>query len=673
MKKFLLPIYVLFPFFVFAQDKNITEKVESSNTATELQFSDDIFDVSLEDLLNMQVSVASKSELSTKESPGVVTVITETEIKNSGARDLIDVLRVVPGFNFAQDVQGVVGLGMRGNWGHEGKILLLLDGQEMNELLFSTTYFGNRFDVSQIKRIEIIRGPGSSIYGGNAELGVINIITKTGKDLEGIEVTGTAGVFSDTYSRQNISAAIGKSTEDLKWSVSGFLGRGQRSNSYLKDVYGDSASMIDKSATNPSQLNVGLSYKELSARWISEDYINTSKSMFDVVEAKAYKVEYQMHLGELKYELKLSDKITLTPKINYTSQKPWKITDEDYSYQFNATKTTGGLHLNYDITDKINFIAGGEYFIESAKNTNTTSDAYFYNGKNEINFNTMSGYGQFLVKSKIANFTAGLKAINHNKFGAAFAPRIGVTKAYKNFHAKVLYNVAFRAPAIENINFNPNIKPEITNVFEIEAGYQIRKNMLFTINYFDIRIQKPIIYYVNVDENNLGSYENFNKTGSKGIEAEYKLTYKAGYLGLNYSYYTSSGINDVPNYAVLNHGGSLLGMPNHKLNLYASYTLTENISLNPTMTYMGTKYSVTGIEQSTETYIVTQLNSKFLFNLNLRVKKLFVKGLEANISVYDLFNQKMSYPQAYSSGLAPLPGSSREFVLRISYCFGQKN
>src|SRR5207253_11346941 len=105
--------------------------------------------------------------------------------------------RLVPGMDFGVDVEGVVGLGMRGNWAHEGKVLLLLDGQEMNEIMFATTQFGNHVCVDQIEKIEIIGGPGSAIYGGFAEYGVIDIITKGGSDLNGISVTGTYGQMKD--------------------------------------------------------------------------------------------------------------------------------------------------------------------------------------------------------------------------------------------------------------------------------------------------------------------------------------------------------------------------------------------------------------------------------------------------------------------------------------------
>ncbi len=76
-------------------------------------------------LLNTPVTVASRKAMTTRESPGVITLITREEIQSMGARDLIDVLRMVPGLDFNYDVQGVVGPSMRGLWGYEGKMLLM--------------------------------------------------------------------------------------------------------------------------------------------------------------------------------------------------------------------------------------------------------------------------------------------------------------------------------------------------------------------------------------------------------------------------------------------------------------------------------------------------------------------------------------------------------------------
>src|SRR4051812_47227501 len=83
----------------------------------------DIQELSLEDLLNPEVQVASKTPLTMRDAPGILTVVQHDEIVRSGARDLMDILQLVPGFSFGVDVEGVVSLGFRGLWGHEGKIL----------------------------------------------------------------------------------------------------------------------------------------------------------------------------------------------------------------------------------------------------------------------------------------------------------------------------------------------------------------------------------------------------------------------------------------------------------------------------------------------------------------------------------------------------------------------
>ena len=106
---------------------------------------DDLIEMSFEDLMNMDVTVASKKAMSLRESPGIISVLTAEEILTSGARDLIDVLRLVPGVDFGVDVQGVVGLSIRGNWAHDGKVLMMIDGLEVNEMAFSTLQFGNHY------------------------------------------------------------------------------------------------------------------------------------------------------------------------------------------------------------------------------------------------------------------------------------------------------------------------------------------------------------------------------------------------------------------------------------------------------------------------------------------------------------------------------------------------
>ncbi|HNX99124.1 MAG TPA: TonB-dependent receptor plug domain-containing protein, partial [Candidatus Aminicenantes bacterium] len=150
-------------------------------------------EMSLEELSQLPVTVASKSAQPLHKSSGIVTLITREEIQNSGARDLIDVLRMVPGFEFGLDVRGVTSIGIRGNWAHEGKVLILWDGQSLNESLYSTIQLGNHYPVDLIERIEIVRGPGSAVYGGMAELGVINIVSRASREAKTALATASFG------------------------------------------------------------------------------------------------------------------------------------------------------------------------------------------------------------------------------------------------------------------------------------------------------------------------------------------------------------------------------------------------------------------------------------------------------------------------------------------------
>ncbi|MBK7861870.1 MAG: TonB-dependent receptor plug domain-containing protein [Archangiaceae bacterium] len=149
----------------------------------------------------MSVASATGVTVSTAESPGVVTVITREEIHDMGARDLIDVLRFVPGFDFSNDVEGTVGLTVRGIWALEGKALVLLDGMPYNDLEYGNVLFGNRAPVDLIERIEIIRGPGSAIYGGFAALAVINIVTRPETPVNRVIASSTYGQMPRSVGR----------------------------------------------------------------------------------------------------------------------------------------------------------------------------------------------------------------------------------------------------------------------------------------------------------------------------------------------------------------------------------------------------------------------------------------------------------------------------------------
>jgi outer membrane cobalamin receptor len=140
-------------------------------------------------LLSTPVIAATRQSVPIRESAGIVTLLDRSDIQASGARDLVELLRMVPGLDFGSDTNGVVGIGVRGNWGHDGKVLLLVDGLDMVEPLYGTNPFGGHYPLGNVERIEVIRGPGSAVYGGFAELAVINVITRRGAKIDGLEGT----------------------------------------------------------------------------------------------------------------------------------------------------------------------------------------------------------------------------------------------------------------------------------------------------------------------------------------------------------------------------------------------------------------------------------------------------------------------------------------------------
>ena len=623
----------------------------------------------LEKLINSLITVASKKPLSIRESPSIVTLITSDEIKASGARDLTDVLRLVPGVDFGMDVEGVVGIGMRGNWAHEGKVLLLLDGQEMNEILFASTQFGNHFAIDQIKKIEIIRGPGSAIYGGYAEYGVVNIITKQGGDINGVSVSGIYGITEKDFMRRNISLSAGKKIKDFEWSLAGLYGQGQRSDRDYTDLYGNTYNMAGNSSINPAYANLGMSYKGLSFRGIADFYSMTIRDGNDVASKKPFSQNFKSEYFELKYQWKLSNKLSITPKLNYKNQSPWETPLGDSTnskYLRNANRSTANITASYSPTRKINVVFGAETYKDIAKDKLDSST--FHNGNKTVNFYNYAFFAQGLVKTRLVNIILGARYDKHNVYGDAFVPRVGLTKKYNRFHFKALYSNSFRAPSIQNIegSYKTGITPEKTQVAELELGYQLTHKSIFTVNFFDITTFHPIVYYYDTTNfKNPDSYKNSQQSGTRGIEAEYKLKEKWGYISVNYAFYTAQGKQRIADYRVAKDSAALLGFANHRINLSASFNINENISINPTLSYYGSRWGYAAVDTLGNS-VLKKFDPCTMINIFIRYKTP-VKGLFFGIGVYNLLDQKFNFIQPYNGYHAPMPSPSREFIFRLSY------
>lgn len=625
--------------------------------------------ISIDELLNMKTSVASKTTLTPRETPGIVSFVTEEEIRLSGARDLIDILRLIPGFDFGYDVSGVIGSGLRGNWVHEGKILMLIDGQTMNDLMYYNIAFGNHYPVDQIKRIEVIRGPGSAIYGGNAELGVINIITKSGNDIRGVEVTGTYGRMQKSMGRTNLNFNSGVTVKKWDLSAKGFFGKGNRSDQIFTELIDDPENSLDLSKGGSEiktrQINLEASNEKLSFSLIYDDY-KTDYNWYDYDSLRYYLAidEFRTILGEAKYNLKVNDKLSIIPKFNFKYNRPYY--EEGYDRNIFINRYKGSLLLNYQPSPKISLVTGLEYYNEMGKCIVDTS-VFYSTLTRSISFNDYAALAEGTFKLSNINFVAGFRAEYNSNYGSAFVPRFGATGIFNKFHFKALFSSAFRSPAIGNIDVANVIEPEKSFVTEIELGLRMNDNMFVTANIFDIHIKNSIVYFdtgANWEPIVDWGYINADNAGSDGFELEYKVLYTKVFATLNYSFYTQAFRSLPATYAVPGKENSALGLAQHKIGFYGTYRPIDNLSLSPSLCLIGKKYGFNSVDEEGNP-LIDEFGPYYLLNFSITYDNLLVRGLSINLSVFDLLNQKPPYVHPYEGWYFAYPGSSREVLLKI--------
>lgn len=656
MKHYLLLLFLVCSRFIYGQDTTQYERYKFALEELQLDSTENL------------VSIATQTTLRLRDAPSVVSVIHREDVQAMGARDLLDILRHIQGFDFGIDVNGVIGMGMRGNWAHEGKVLLMIDGQELNELMYASTQLGNHYSPDMIERIEIIRGAGSAIYGGFAEYGVINIVTRGSQNLNGLQVSNTFGVTSnqDGKPRQNFNMALGRSS--VNWKVWGsiFKGSAMRSDRVFSDAKSVVVDMASNYVIETFSTNIGLQYKNLDIRALYDNYINNTHSNFAYVAPTAFQRTFRTALIDIKYRGKINSKLTITPRLSYTYFRPWFFEGKDsLASDFNNNERVARLRsavfANYTPTTHLNLTAGGELYADHAAYTDG-----FYTGSNTIDFTNTALYAQLLWKTSFFNVTAGARYDNHSFYPSTFVPRLGITHAWEKLHIKLLYSNAFRSPTVQNINFGitQDIRPERTTVVEFETGYIFSPNFSTTLNFYDITTNDPIIYFVADDETE--GYINQRQTGTRGAELEFRYKTKKGFIETTYSFYTTQGKRNIASFAIPDNENQLLGLAPHKLSIWTNYKIYQKLYLSASMIWLSARFAYNK-ENDEGIQTITRYQPNTLLNFSLRYQSLFREGISVSVGVRDALNQAPPFMQAYNGGHAPLPNLSREWIFRINY------
>jgi len=162
------------------------------------QSSTDLMEMSLEDLMKVEVTTIGKKPQKAAQMPAAVTVITQEDIRRSGATNIPEALRLVPGVEVAQVDDTIWAISIRGyNNRSADKLLVMIDGRTVYSPIYTNVFWDVQDTLLEdIERIEVIRGPGATLWGANAVHGVINIITKNAAETQGGLLTSTAGNYN---------------------------------------------------------------------------------------------------------------------------------------------------------------------------------------------------------------------------------------------------------------------------------------------------------------------------------------------------------------------------------------------------------------------------------------------------------------------------------------------
>ena len=186
----LVAMLITYSSTIFGFENDVTNPIDSPDTT-----SGSTVDLSLEQLISVEVTSSMKSARRLSDTPGAIYVLSNDDIKRTGATTIPEALRVVPGLNVARIDANKWAISARGfNGEFSNKLLVLVDGRSIYTPLFSGVWWDQQ-DVmmEDIERIEVIRGPSASLWGSNAVNGVINIITKSAKDTQGGLVSAHLG------------------------------------------------------------------------------------------------------------------------------------------------------------------------------------------------------------------------------------------------------------------------------------------------------------------------------------------------------------------------------------------------------------------------------------------------------------------------------------------------
>ncbi|MEW8403746.1 MAG: TonB-dependent receptor [Candidatus Thiodiazotropha taylori] len=535
---------------------------------------DHFLSLSLQELMDLEVTISTDTRQTVAKAPSAVTVITEEDIKATGATNLVDILESVPGIHIRANQFGFRPLiQIRGATATQ--TLLMVNGVSMRDLLWGFGFFWKGMPVSSIERIEIIRGPGSALFGADASAGVINVITKAASKISHNEV----GVRSGSFDTDNgwVQYADSLNGVDVGLTMDFY-----NTDGHDPQIDTDAQSISDRRSGTSASLaadNAQYGWKSEEIRF-SAAYSNWR---LNLDYAKHDDIETGMTgLGVLDPITKANDK-RINADVFYNDSQfhpDWIIDAElrfqDYSYSsgdgfqerppgaLSEANRSGIINQMRSAERRVSAEASGLYSGFQGQSVRLGTGYIWqdlYRVEQYVNFGTGPDGEEIPLGSELVDLsdtpyafspekrrkiyyvfaqdiwqltndwelTAGARYDHYSDFGSTFNPRLGlVWQSTDQLTTKLFYGRAFRPPSFQELYAstsnalpNPELKPERSETWELAFSYRLNSNLNFGMNLFHYQ-QTDLIDDVKAPEDTVGTFTNIGEHTIQGIELEAK-------------------------------------------------------------------------------------------------------------------------------------------------------
>ncbi len=675
IKRNLISLCVFFfsPFFLFAQ----------KDTASVSK----LLELSLEDLMNIKVVTATGYLQTTSEAPSTITVITAQQITDRGYEQLEDALRDIPGIDMIH-INGYAPtlIYFRGMYGAENlRALLMIDGIVENNILGSNDVAGPAYSLHNAERIEIIWGPVSALYGSNAFGGVINIISKKGAAINGLQAQQGFGSFTTSFTK----LSFGLKKDNWDFAVAGTL-YSTNGPSFKNRDPNYSASYVDKA----NSLNVSLGYQTLKSKttfgfrtyrtpmgWGTYSnsptvYLglppqgNLNKGIVGILQSnirgeRSGLDDAYLRTYFVQHEYAPNEKINFLGRFVYretgTAEDSYVYVTVDGTKLIRAPIATysnrlfGELSANYSPSKMHRFAAGIQFYqdnVESgARKSTFDSTIYLIDGRDTVTnlratflpraYDIRNNFGSFLqyvLNTNLfikTNFTVSMRYDRNSYFGDAFSPRFAiVNQPSEKLTLKFQFGTAFRAPTNLEIYQTPNtsfkLKEEKIKTYEFNIIYAISGHLRLQLNAFRNELTDVIV---------LGNLSGLNPDKNpgvikiNGIEAIAEIGLTKNISGfMNFTCQDGQGKNLITMYE-----GAIPGVAKFKGNAGITVKTANLFIFNASGNWVGTRTS-----PRTDPY--GPVAGYFLANASISTQPLFKQKITASITVHNLLNTKWLDP-----------------------------